>query len=66
MAQKLVAQDAFHDRITIIEPVDAGDVEAPVDVIVLRGVRQTLDAENELVELDPVGTGGIAGGRERL
>src|SRR5881275_37707 len=37
---------------------------APFDMILLHGIGQTLDAENELIEFDPVGMDGIAGRRE--
>jgi len=33
-------------------------------MILLHGIGQTLDAENELIEFDPVGMDGIAGRRE--
>src|SRR5438094_2531302 len=64
--QQLIAENPLHDRVAIVEPIDVGDIEAPVDVILLRGIGQALDAENELIELDPIRMDGIAGRRERL
>ena len=64
--QQLVAENALHDRVAIVETIDIGDVEAPVDMVLLGGVGQAFDPENKLIELDPVGVDRIAGRRERL
>src|SRR6266852_4843605 len=54
LAQQLIAEDSLHDGVAIIEAIDVGDIESPVDAIPLRRIREPLDAENELIELDPV------------
>ena len=59
--QQLVAENALHDRVAIVETIEIGDVEAPVDMILLGGVGQAFDPENKLIELDPVGVDRITG-----
>src|ERR1700730_3918481 len=59
--QQLVAENALHDRVAIVETIEIGDVEAPGDMILLGGVGQAFDPENKLIELDPVGVDRITG-----
>jgi len=53
--EELIAEKAARNHESIIEPIDAGDTESPVDVTGLELVRHALDVENELILLEPIG-----------
>src|SRR5436190_18688594 len=52
--EQLIAEEAARDHEAVIESVNAGDTEAPSDVIRLEFVRHAFDVENELIFLESV------------
>ena len=63
LVQQLVAPETVGRGVAIVLAVDRRDTEAPVDVILLHGVRQPLDIDHRLVELHGVGVVVIGGRR---
>ncbi len=55
VAKQLVARDAERRRVALVLAVDAGEAEAPIDMIGLHRVGQALEIDHRLVELRSVG-----------
>src|ERR1700734_3032052 len=53
--QQLLAEDAFGCRVAIVQAVDVGEAESPIEVIGLNRIRETLEIKSDLVELNGVG-----------
>src|SRR6266567_4756510 len=54
LLEELIAKQSARNHEPIVESIDAGDAESPIDVIGLELVRHALDIKNELVLLEPV------------
>ena len=62
----LMVQGSFFEVEAVVGAEDVGDVEAPVDVLALDGVREALGDEGDAVEDEVVGEDIVGDGRVRV
>src|SRR5271168_3932822 len=49
VVEKLIAEQAVRRRVAIIRAIDAREAEAPIEMIILHGIGQTLDVDDGLI-----------------
>ena len=64
VVQQLLAEIAFGGGEAVIEAIEIGEAEAPIEVVGLNGIGSALDIERGLIELKGVGHFGV--GRRQI